>query len=68
MDLMDYRRKIIANSPHLKSASGAIVSFSDGAILPLKSLLVDIEPVQGGSGDPSPIHGLFGRDIESNQG
>ena len=54
MDLMDYRRKIIANSPHLKSASGAIVSFSDGADLPLKSLIVDIEPVQSGSGDPSP--------------
>lgn len=54
MDLMDYRRKIIANSPHLKSASGSIVSFSDGADLPLKSLNVGIEPVQSGSGDPSP--------------
>lgn len=54
MDLMDYRRKIIANSPHLKSASGAVASFSDGAELPLKSLIVDIEPVQSGSGDPSP--------------
>lgn len=56
MDLMDYRRKIIANSPHLSSASGAIASFSDGADLPLKSLLVDIEPVQSGSGDPSPTN------------
>lgn len=56
MDLMDYRRKIIANSPHLKSASGAVASFSDGADLPLKSLLVDIEPVQSGTGDPSPTN------------
>ena len=56
MDLMDYRRKIIANSPHLASASGAVASFSDGADLPLKSLLVDIEPVQSGSGDPSPTN------------
>lgn len=56
MDLMDYRRKIIANSPHLMSASGAVVSFSDGADLPLKSLLVDIEPVQSGTGDPSPTN------------
>lgn len=56
MDLMDYRRKIIANSPHLSSAEGAIVSFSDGADLPLKSLLVDIDPVQSGSGDPSPTN------------
>ena len=54
MDLMDYRRKIIANSPHLMSASGAVASFSDGEDLPLNSLNVDIEPVQSGSGDPSP--------------
>lgn len=54
MDLMDYRRKIIANSPHLASASGAVVTFADGTDLPLKSLNVDIEPVQSGSGDPSP--------------
>lgn len=54
MDLMDYRRKIIANSPHLKSASGAVATFSDGEDLPLNSLNVNIEPVQSGSGDPSP--------------
>lgn len=55
MDLMDYRRKIIANSPHLKSASGVVATFSDGADnLPLKSLVVDINPVQSGAGDPSP--------------
>ena len=54
MDLMDYRRKIIANSPHLMSASGAVATFSDGADLPLESLLVNIEPVQSGTGDPSP--------------
>lgn len=56
MDLMDYRRKIIANSPHLMSAEGAVVSFADGADLPLKSLIVDIDPVQSGSGDPSPTN------------
>lgn len=38
-----------------EAASGAIASFDDGADgMPLKSLLVDIEPVQAGSGDPSP--------------
>ncbi len=37
------------------SASGAIASFEDGADgMPLKSLTVNIEPVQEGSGDPSP--------------
>ena len=54
MDLMDYRRKIIASSPHLSHAEGAVASFADGTDLPLKSLLVNIEPVQSGSGDPSP--------------
>lgn len=56
MDLMDYRRKIIANSPHLMSASGAVATFSDGAYLPLENLVVDIEPVQSGTGDPSPTN------------
>ena len=56
MDLMDYRRKIIANSPHLKSASGAVATFSDGEDLPLENLVVDIEPVQSGTGDPSPTN------------
>lgn len=37
------------------TASGAIASFDDGADgMPLKSLTVNIEPVQTGSGDPSP--------------
>lgn len=36
------------------SVSGAVATFSDGADLPLKSLLVDIEPSQSGTGDPSP--------------
>lgn len=37
------------------TASGAIASFIDGADgLPVKSLTVDVEPIQSGSGDPSP--------------
>lgn len=37
------------------TASGAIASFPDGADnVPVKDLVVSIEPVQGGSGDPSP--------------
>ena len=36
-------------------ASGSIASFSDGADdLPVQDLVVQIEPVQAGSGDPSP--------------
>ena len=33
---------------------GAIASFNDGQALPLTKLLIDIEPVQARSGDPSP--------------
>ena len=37
------------------TASGSVASFPDGANnMPLKSLVVNIEPVQAGSGDPSP--------------
>lgn len=37
------------------TATGATASFPDGAgDMPMKSLVVDIEPVQSGSGDPSP--------------
>ena len=37
------------------TASGSIASFPDGAEgLPVKSLVVNIEPVQAGTGDPSP--------------
>lgn len=37
------------------TAEGSIASFPDGADdIPLKSLVVNIDPVQSGSGDPSP--------------
>jgi len=35
------------------TASGAVASFADGANVPVKSLVVNIDPVQSGSGDPS---------------
>ena len=39
------------------TASGSIASFPDGADgVPVKSITVDIEPVQSGSGDPSPTN------------
>ena len=36
------------------TASGSVASFADGANVPVKSLVVNIDPVQSGSGDPSP--------------
>lgn len=56
MDLMDYRRKIIENSPHLSHAEGSVATFSDGTDSPLNSMVVSIEPSQSGTGDPSPTN------------
>ena len=39
------------------TASGSVASFADGADdIPMKSVVVNIEPVQSGSGDPSPTN------------
>ena len=38
----------------IDTASGDIASFPDGTATPLKSLIVNVEPVQAGTGDPSP--------------
>jgi len=47
----------IAASLVTNTASGAIASFPDGANnVPVKDLVVDIEPVQSGSGEPSPTN------------
>ena len=48
----------------IDSASGSIASFTDGADdLPMKSAVVNIEPIQEGSGDPSPenVRAISGR-------
>ena len=38
----------------ISSASGAVASFSDGAAYNAEDVTLEIEPVQSGSGDPSP--------------
>ena len=47
----------------IDTASGDIASFPDGTATPLKSLIVNVEPVQAGTGDPSPsnIRPISGR-------
>ena len=37
-----------------KTVSGSIAHFTDGAEMPAKSVVVNIEPVQSGTGTPSP--------------
>ena len=48
----EYANSTITVSP--KEASGSICTFDDGSETPVKSLSVNIDPVQAGSGDPSP--------------
>lgn len=40
----------------LNTGSGASVSYNNGVVLNLQNLKVNIEPVQSGSGDPSPTN------------
>lgn len=53
----------------IDTASGAIASFPDGSGLPMRSLVAQINPVQAGTGDPSPdnirpISGHTGLSVE----
>ena len=57
-----FKKKSIANTPT------DIASFNDGTANPMPSLEISIEPVQSGSGDPSPsnvrpISGWSGADV-----
>jgi len=54
-DQTDLQNALDAKAPViLSSASGSIASFSDGSPAPVTALSVGIEPVQEGTGDPSP--------------
>ena len=57
------RRELLLASPHLETAEGESASFETDLVAPIKSCLLEIEPVQTGSGTPSPenIRPLAGR-------
>ena len=52
--LMEYRRRILLNTPHLETASGSVAHFSTDMAAKLKECKVSFLPQQAGSGDPSP--------------
>lgn len=68
----ELKRKIVTTFP-AKDASGQIATFeSEFEDAPLKSCIVQVEPVQEGSGDPSPdnvrpISGFTGVEVGNNQ-
>ena len=51
-----YRRRniILQGAPHLETATGNIANFKTDLIAPIKEAKVYFEPIQAGSGDPSP--------------
>lgn len=64
MDMMWYRRRGLMVTPHIESVTGSIASFnSDYSKIPVKRLICNIEPIQEGTGDPSPenIRPISGR-------
>lgn len=54
MGLLDIRRRILLNTPHLETASGDIATFETDMVAPLHKLTVDIEPVQDLNGYDHP--------------
>ena len=65
MELMEARRRILLNTPHIESANGDVLEFETDMKSPLKQCRISFMPVQEGSGEPSydnvrPIKGWDG--------
>ena len=52
--LLERRRQILLNTPHIKTVSDSAASFKTDIATDLKGLKVYFSPVQEGTGDPSP--------------
>lgn len=56
-DIQDVQDQIVSGHLHKTLSDLSVASFSDGADnIPVKSLIINIDPVQSGSGDPSPTN------------
>lgn len=54
VSVLDTRRRILLNTPHIDTSVGDLVTFNTDLSAPLKSCKVSFLPVQEGEGDPSP--------------
>lgn len=52
--LLTARRKILLNEPHIETTNGDVGNFKTDMKAPLKECKISFEPLQEGSGDPSP--------------
>ena len=68
-DIQKCRKKIMLNQPHTESVIGDIANFTTNIKAPLKECKVYFNPIQEGSGDPSPdnVRNIVGWDsVEVN--
>lgn len=69
VSVLDTRRKIMLNTPHIDTSVGDLVTFNTDLSAPLKSCKVSFLPIQEGEGDPSPdnerpISGFTGCEVQ----
>lgn len=54
VNLLEQRRKILLNTPHLETVSNNIATFNTDMNVSLKDCKIYFSPIQEGEGDPSP--------------
>lgn len=54
VNLLEQRRKILLNTPHLETVQNNIVTFNTDMNVSLKDCKIYFSPIQEGEGDPSP--------------
>lgn len=52
--LFERRRQILLNTPHIETTSGSIATFNTDMSTNLTDMKIHFQPVQEGTGDPSP--------------
>lgn len=68
INLLESRRMILLNTPHIETVSDTIASFKTDVATKLKGCKIHFTPIQEGEGDPSPenvrpIHGWDGVEV-----
>lgn len=56
MGMIERKKAILLNEPHLSTASGTIANFKTDMSAPLKECKITFTPNQSGTGDPSPTN------------
>lgn len=54
MGILELRRQLLFNTPHIETAEGSIVQFDGDFSSKLKNCKVNFLPIQEGTGEPSP--------------